>query len=219
VHPLVLGVVLEAVVGPAADLDLLDLEVVALDRLLLADLTGSPHVGDVGAHPVHDRDDVRHAARQLAQHGHQLGRGPPRGHLARRCVDQRLVEDHRPVGGDHHGAPLEGAGLAALVALQHSAADGLDDRLGGTLLGEPVGDPADAQVEFGVGVLGGVRDVGADGGERTCRGEHRLQEGHVHGGGLAPRFGRTVPCAGHSCRRRLPTDRCLTPGVGSEEQG
>jgi hypothetical protein len=75
VDPLVLGVVLVPVVRPAADADLADLEVVALDRLLLLDLVRPAHVGDVGADPVDDRDDVRHPARQLAQQRQQVRLG------------------------------------------------------------------------------------------------------------------------------------------------
>ena len=63
VHPLVLGVVLEPVVRPAADLDLLDLEAVAVDGLLLLGLAGGADVGDVGPDAVGHHDDVRHPAR------------------------------------------------------------------------------------------------------------------------------------------------------------
>src|SRR4051812_45348816 len=92
-----------------------------------------------------------------------------------------------PVGGGDDAAAPQSPGLTALVALQQPAADLLDDRLRSTLLGEPFADRADAQLQLGVGVLGGVRDVGAHGGVGPGGSEDRLQEGHVHDGGATPR--------------------------------
>jgi hypothetical protein len=198
VDPLVLRVVLVPVVRPAADLHLLDLEVVALDGLGGLHLALGAHVGDVRAHPVDQDDDVRHPPGQLPQQRQQLGLGRPVGDLARRRVHEGGVQDDRAVSGHDQGAPAQGAGLAALVALEEPGADRLHDRLRGALLGELLGDPPDPEVQLRVGVLGAVRDVRADRGVGPGGGEDRLQEGHVHGFGTTPRSGSggVVRCCG-----------------------
>ncbi len=153
-----------------------------------------------------------HPAGQLAQHRQQGRRRRPLGDRVPGGVGQRLVQHHRAVGGDDERPAPQRAGGATLVALQQPAADGLDDDLGGALLGQPLGDRADAEVQFGVGVLGGVRDVGAHGGVGPGGGEHRLQEGHVHEGesSSVDRFsdGRRPRLDPPS--DRLPIDRDLT---------
>ena len=128
--PLVLGVVLVAVVRPAADLDLLDLEGVALDGLLLRrPAPGAPmKVMSAPTRSVDD-DDVRHPAGQLAEHRQQVRLRRPLGDLARRERRPAAASrTHRAVGGDDQRPALQRAGLTALVALEQPAAHGLDDR-------------------------------------------------------------------------------------------
>jgi hypothetical protein len=206
-------------VRPAADLDLLDLEVVALDGLFLLRLTGRAEVGDVGAHPVGNDHDVRDPAGQLAEDRHQLGGRRPRGHLTQRRVDERLVEHHRAARVDDQGAALERAGLAARVALQQPAADRLHHRIRGALLREALGDAADAQLQLRVGVLGRVRDVGAHRGVGPGGLEHRLQEGDVHDGGeLLGRMGRCVPGLGTASLAAYPSTGSSHPVSDGQER-
>ena len=154
--------------GGSADPDLAQVEGLALDGPLLGvvvvDLPRHAHVGEVGAGAIDQDADVRHPSRQLTQDRQDVGLRAPLGDLAHRRVHQRLVQDHRPVRGDDHRPAPQRAGRTAFVALQQPAPDRLDHRLGGTLLGQPLGHPADAQLQFGVGVLVGVGDVGALGG-------------------------------------------------------
>jgi hypothetical protein len=222
VDPLVLGVVLVAVVGPAAALELADLEAVPLDLVLDLGLADEGGHRDVGTHPVGDDDDVRYASGQLPQDGEQVrGRRPLRDLLPRR-VHQWLVQDDGAVGRDDERPAPQRGDLPALVGLEQPAADRLDHVLRSPLLGELLGEGTDPQFHLGVGVLGGVRDVGAHGGVGPGGGEDRFQEGHVHGGGTTPRsLGAQGwrPATRAARLRRLPTGRDLTPGVGSAEQG
>src|SRR5918997_1346484 len=65
------------------------------------------------------------------------------------------------VGADDERAAPQRADLPALVGLEQPAADRLDHHLRRALVGELLGDGTDPQLDLRVGVLGGVRDVGA----------------------------------------------------------
>jgi hypothetical protein len=213
--PLVLGAVLPVVVCPAADSHLADVEGLAFHRLLVFDLARGAEVGDVGAHPVGEDDDVRHAAGQLAQDRRQVRLRRPFGDLLARCVDESLVENDRPVGGDDQCSPPERAGRTTLVAFQQPIPHRLHDRFRGARLGQPFGDAAHPQLQLGIGVLVGVGDIGADRGVRPGGREDRFQEGHVHDGRqLLGRAGTVF-----FRPRRLPTHHPATPRVGCGDRG